>query len=100
MAELQSQQRRSERTAVVDTDARGEASMSSQAQNRPSDSGMPPRSGRSLAALSTKNPSCPTCERRMTVKRVTAVLFASGLDDVVYSCEKCGTEAKRTVKRT
>ena len=29
-----------------------------------------------------------------------AVLFASGLDDVVYSCEKCGTEAKRTFKRT
>jgi hypothetical protein len=28
------------------------------------------------------------------------VLFASGLDDVVYGCEKCGTEAKRTIKRT
>jgi hypothetical protein len=36
----------------------------------------------------------------MIVKQVTPVLFASGLDDVIYACEKCGTEAKRTVKRT
>jgi hypothetical protein len=35
----------------------------------------------------------------MTVKSVTPVLFASGLDDVVYGCEDCGTETKRTVKR-
>ena len=36
----------------------------------------------------------------MIVTQVTPVLFASGLDDVVYSCEKCGTAAKRTIKRT
>ena len=36
----------------------------------------------------------------MTVKQVTPVLFASGMDDVVYGCEDCGTEAKRTVKRS
>ena len=35
----------------------------------------------------------------MTVKQVAPVLFASNLDDVIYGCEKCGTEAKRTVKR-
>ena len=36
----------------------------------------------------------------MTVKQVTPVLFASELDDVIYGCEECGTEVKRTVKRT
>ena len=35
----------------------------------------------------------------MTVKHVTPVLFASNLDEVIYGCEKCGTEAKRTVTR-
>jgi hypothetical protein len=35
----------------------------------------------------------------MTVKSVTPVLFASGMDDVVYGCEDCGTETKRAVKR-
>ena len=36
----------------------------------------------------------------MDVKQVTPVLFATGLDDIVYGCERCGTEAKRTVKRS
>jgi ribosomal protein L37AE/L43A len=44
-------------------------------------------------------PPCPQCQRRMTVKRVSPVLFASNLDDVIFGCDKCGTEAKRTVKR-
>jgi hypothetical protein len=35
----------------------------------------------------------------MVVRQVMPVLFASGLDEVVYGCEKCGTEAKRTIKR-
>ena len=34
----------------------------------------------------------------MTVKQVAPVLFASELDDVIYGCETCATEAKRTVK--
>ena len=55
------------------------------------DDGQPSRSG--------KVPSCPQCQSRMTVKQVSPVLFASGLDDVVYGCDGCGTEAKRTVKR-
>jgi hypothetical protein len=44
-------------------------------------------------------PACPQCQVHMTVKQASPVLFASNLDDVVYGCEKCGTEAKRTVKR-
>jgi len=35
----------------------------------------------------------------MVVRQVMPVLFASGLDDVIYCCAKCGTEAKRTIKR-
>ena len=61
---------------------------------------MPPRSRGLAKLLGPENPPCPACERRMIVKQVTPVLFASGLDDVIYSCERCGTEAKRTVKRT
>ena len=44
-------------------------------------------------------PACPKCQGRMTVKQVSPVLFASGIDDVTYSCEGCGTEIKRSVKR-
>jgi hypothetical protein len=50
--------------------------------------------------LRSNNPKCRTCQRRMTVKQVTPVLFASGIDDVIFGCEDCGTEVKRTVKRT
>lgn len=46
------------------------------------------------------HPACPQCQQLMTVKQVSPVLFASDLDDVVYGCETCGTDAKRTVKRT
>jgi hypothetical protein len=35
----------------------------------------------------------------MTVKQVMPVLFAPNVDDVVYGCEECGTEIKRSVKR-
>ncbi|MEA2982455.1 MAG: hypothetical protein QOF91_3552 [Alphaproteobacteria bacterium] len=35
----------------------------------------------------------------MTLKQVESVLFAANLDDVIFGCEKCGTEVKRTVKR-
>jgi hypothetical protein len=36
----------------------------------------------------------------MTVKRVAPVLFASNLDDVIFGCDTCATESKRTVKRS
>jgi DNA-directed RNA polymerase subunit RPC12/RpoP len=45
------------------------------------------------------HPDCPKCSRRMTVKQVTPVLFASNIDDVIYGCEDCSTEVKRSVKR-
>lgn len=45
------------------------------------------------------HPNCPQCQRSMTVKQVTPVLFASDLDDIVFGCSDCGTESKRTVKR-
>lgn len=44
-------------------------------------------------------PSCPRCSRKMTVKQVSPVLFASNIDDVIYGCEDCSTTVKRTVKR-
>jgi hypothetical protein len=72
--------------------------MSTQEQE-PLSSRMPPRSGGPANPSRPENPSCPTCQRRMVVRQVTSILFASGLDDVIYSCEKCGTEAKRTLKR-
>ena len=46
------------------------------------------------------NPDCPQCNREMTVKQVSPVLFATDLDDVIYGCAACGAELKRTVKRT
>ena len=75
---------------MIGADARGVASMSSQEQYWPSTGSRPPRLG---------IPSCRACQRLMTVKQVSPVLFASGFDDVIYGCEKCGTEAKQTVKR-
>ena len=32
--------------------------------------------------------SAPQCQRRMTVKQISPVLFASDVDDVVYGCER------------
>jgi DNA-directed RNA polymerase subunit RPC12/RpoP len=68
------------------------------AQESPSGGGMPPRPGGPQAP--NKPPACPQCQRRMSVKQVAPVLFASALDDVIYGCDKCGTEVKRTFKRT
>lgn len=73
--------------------------MSMQDQNGPSSTGVPPRSGGPAKPPGPENPPCPTCQRRMVVRQVMPVLFAAGVDDVVYGCEKCGTEVKRTVKR-
>ena len=44
-------------------------------------------------------PACPQCQRRMTIRSISPVLFATGIDDVVYGCEDCGTEVKKTVNR-
>jgi len=48
---------------------------------------------------SGSQPDCPRCNKRMTVKQVSPVLFASEFDDVLYACVTCGTETKRTVRR-
>ena len=55
--------------------------------------------GAGLRAGKVEHPHCPQCQRSMTVKQVMPVLFASDLDDMVYGCEDCGTEVKRTIKR-
>jgi DNA-directed RNA polymerase subunit RPC12/RpoP len=67
-------------------------------QDTPSSGGPPSRSGSRKAP--SPYPACPKCQRRMTIKQVTPVLFASNIDDVVYGCEDCGTEIKRSVKRS
>lgn len=74
--------------------------MSAQQQQGSSSSGMSPCSGGAANPSGLENPPCPTCQRRMVIRQVAPVLLASGLDDIVYGCEKCGTEIKRTVKRT
>ena len=45
-------------------------------------------------------PLCPKCRRGMMLRQVSPTMFASRTDDVVYGCESCGTEVKRTVQRT
>jgi RNase P subunit RPR2 len=74
--------------------------MPSQHQQDPTSSGTPPPAGGPTKPSKLKKPACPKCQRSMTVKQVAPVLFASGLDDVVFGCEDCGTEEKRTVRRT
>jgi len=66
-------------------------------QDTPSSGRPPPRSGGPKAP--SPHPDCPKCQRRMTIKQVAPVLFASNIDDIVYGCEDCGTEIKRSVKR-
>jgi hypothetical protein len=42
---------------------------------------------------------CPKCQRPMTLKQVTPLLFTASMDEMVYGCEDCGTKTKRTMKR-
>ena len=65
--------------------------MSSQESFAAGKNGQPSKSG--------EIPSCPQCQSLMTVQQVSPALFASDIDDIVYGCEGCGTEAQRTVKR-
>jgi hypothetical protein len=41
---------------------------------------------------------CPGCAAPMTVVSREAVPGNDGLVDIVYRCETCGTETRRTVK--
>ena len=66
--------------------------MSSDPQSASDGTPMPP-------SAASQNPDCPECRRVMTVKQVSPVLLASAFDDVIYGCDRCGTEAQRTVPR-
>jgi RNase P subunit RPR2 len=50
-------------------------------------------------ANGAKHPVCKLCRQPIIVKLIAPVLFAGAFDDVVYGCERCGAEAKRTLKR-
>jgi RNase P subunit RPR2 len=41
---------------------------------------------------------CPGCKRPMKPGIQKPLLFAKGLADITYTCERCGTKAVRTVK--
>jgi RNase P subunit RPR2 len=41
---------------------------------------------------------CPGCHKPMASGKPEPILFAKGLADIAYVCEKCGTATKRTVK--
>ena len=62
-----------------------------------------PGDGRVSHGGETKRPAgvphCPDCKSRMEIKLVTPVLFASDVDEATYVCERCGLEAKRTLRR-
>ena len=42
---------------------------------------------------------CPRCQKPMMRGAAKPIMFTSGLSDVSYSCEACGTVAIRTVNR-
>ena len=42
---------------------------------------------------------CPRCEKPMMRGAAKPIMFTSGLSDVSYSCEACGTTTTRTVNR-
>jgi len=56
--------------------------------------------GKPAGSRQPQSPQCSDCNTSMTIKLVTPVLFASDVDDVIYVCERCGAEARRSVKRT
>ena len=42
--------------------------------------------------------TCPGCHKPMRPGKAEPILFAKGLSDITYVCEKCGTRTKRTVR--
>ena len=42
---------------------------------------------------------CPRCQKPMMRGAAKPIMFTSGLSDVAYSCEACGTSTTRTVNR-
>ena len=41
---------------------------------------------------------CPGCHKPMKSGKPEPILFAKGLADITYICERCGTRTKRTIK--
>jgi uncharacterized Zn finger protein len=68
-------------------------------QQQQGDRPMPARTGGILGMSRMKSPPCPKCTRAMTIKQVMPLMFTTDIDDVLYRCEDCGTELKRSVKR-
>jgi DNA-directed RNA polymerase subunit RPC12/RpoP len=50
-------------------------------------------------AVAPGRPECPQCHDRMTVRQVSPTLREIDLDEIVYSCSRCGAEVTRMVKR-
>lgn len=42
---------------------------------------------------------CPRCGKPMMRGAAKPIMFTSGLSDVTFSCETCGTATTRTVNR-
>jgi DNA-directed RNA polymerase subunit RPC12/RpoP len=42
--------------------------------------------------------ACPSCGYDMIVTSVAPVFLREGCEDINYTCEKCGTQLRRTVK--
>jgi len=41
---------------------------------------------------------CPGCKQAMKPSKPRPLLLVSGLIEITYTCEKCGTTTKRTIK--
>jgi DNA-directed RNA polymerase subunit RPC12/RpoP len=55
--------------------------------------------GNSSSRAAGIHPNCPRCQHRMRVKQLSPAMLAD-FDDVVYGCERCGTEVKRAIERS
>ena len=83
-------------TAVHETDAQGETPMSAQEQP-----GLPAGCRLARAELNRRTRRrCPPAIAAWASSRWRRCCSPPDLDDVIYGCENCGTEVKRTVKRT
>ncbi len=45
----------------------------------------------------TSAPKCLECNKTMIMTLMTPLIFAKGVDQITYTCEKCGSEQRRTV---
>lgn len=45
-------------------------------------------------------PDCPQCQGQMSVRQLSPAPRAVSVDEVIYGCDRCGTELKQHVRRT